>query len=81
MQGTVSKWGNSLAVRLPRHLADQARLTDGSAVDLDVVEGILTITPARKKMSLAELLECEPKRAAAPAAETDWGPAQGEEVW
>ena len=30
----VSKWGNSLAVRLPKKLVEEMRLTEGDVVDI-----------------------------------------------
>ena len=82
MQGTVSKWGNSLALRLPRHVAEQARLSEGATVDLEVEDGVLKVTPARKKFKLSELLEGEPARPkSAPSPEIDWGSPEGGEAW
>ena len=82
MQATISKWGNSLALRLPRHVADQARLVEGTTVELQVDAGTLKIIPTRKKFSLSELLEGEPKRGSkALSAEIDWGGHKGDEVW
>lgn len=34
MKAKISKWGNSLAVRLPKHLADELQLVPGSDVDI-----------------------------------------------
>ena len=34
MKTAIAKWGNSLAVRLPRHLAEGANLTAGSPVEI-----------------------------------------------
>ena len=82
MQGTISKWGNSLALRLPKHVADQAQLAEGTTVEFEVVDGALKVIPARKKLKLADLLEGEPSRPKdAPSAEVDWGKPRGKEVW
>src|SRR5687768_16706993 len=78
MQATVKTWGNSLALRLPRHLAEQLQLADGSVVDLTIENGALKLIPARRKFKLAELLADEPRRAAE-GAEFDWGKPAGEE--
>ena len=43
MQTMISKWGNSLALRLPRLVAEQARLVEGTTVDLEVDDGILKV--------------------------------------
>jgi antitoxin MazE len=76
MQATISKWGNSLALRLPRHLTDRVNLTEGTAVDFEVEDGMIKIVPTRKKFKLSELLEGEPK-----SAEFDWGKPSGDETW
>jgi antitoxin MazE len=81
MRTTVSKWGNSLALRLPRHIADQMSLAEGTTVTLEVSDGALRITPERKKYKLSELLEGEPKRDGIESREVDWGPRVGDEEW
>lgn len=43
MRATISKWGNSLGLRIPRGLADDAQLVDGSSVDLRVENGRLIV--------------------------------------
>jgi antitoxin MazE len=57
MRATVRKWGNSLALRIPSGLAEDARLTDGAEVDIAVKHGRLVIEPvAESEVSLAELV-------------------------
>jgi antitoxin MazE len=79
MQLAIAKWGNSLALRLPRHVIEEARLEEGSPVDLTVLNGSVVVTPVRKKFKLDALLaqmeDCHK------TDETDWGEAQGEEDW
>ena len=80
MVATVAKWGNSLAVRIPQHLAKDLDLIEGIEVDLDVVDGNLVIKPRRRKRySLDELID-----AIAPEnlhGEIDSGTAVGNELW
>lgn len=76
MQAIIAKWGNSLALRLPRHIVEEARIVDGATVTLEVEDGSIRITPTRPKFKLADLLSNEKK-----AAEFDWGKPKGEEVW
>ena len=40
---TVRRWGNSLAIRLPRTVTAEAALTDGSPVTIKAANGIITI--------------------------------------
>ena len=43
MQTTVSKWGNSLALRLPRHVAEVVKLVEGSTVCVEIEDGSLRV--------------------------------------
>ena len=54
----VKKWGNSLAVRIPAHVAQQLNLTENSPVDFAVVDGSLVIRPVteHRSYSLKRLL-------------------------
>jgi len=56
MRTQVSRWGNSLAVRLPRQVADDAGLAEGTPVELDLVDGVLRLIPTRPSFTLADLL-------------------------
>lgn len=76
MQATISKWGNSLALRLPRHLAEEVKLMEGTTVCVEVEDGSIRVTPSRPKFRLADLLADEPR-----GHEYDWGEPTGEEVW
>lgn len=57
---TVQKWGNSLAIRIPKDVADKVKIYQGSEIEMRVVEKDRTITLApkkqQKKYSLEELL-------------------------
>lgn len=80
MQATISRWGNSLALRLPRHVTDEARLEEGASVNIEVEDGSIRLTPTRKKFKLSELIDGH-TRAESQSDEIDWGPPEGEEVW
>jgi antitoxin MazE len=56
MRTHISKWGNSLAVRLPRKIAEQAGLDEGRRIELELIDGALRITLAKPNYTLAELL-------------------------
>lgn len=45
MRVTVSKWGNSLGLRIPRGVAEDAQFSEGSVVDLRVEGGRLIVEP------------------------------------
>ena len=58
MTAVVAKWGNSLAIRIPRAVAEQTYVTEGTAIDITVEGNNIIITPQkRKKYTLDELLE------------------------
>ena len=45
----VKKWGNSLAVRIPKHLSDSMRLKEGSPLVFEETDGKLLIKPVRDR--------------------------------
>jgi|SRR4051794_12512837 antitoxin MazE len=49
MATTVKKWGNSLGVRIPKAIADQVSLEDGTPVEFATTGGVLTIRPVRRQ--------------------------------
>ena len=80
MKMQIRKWGNSLAIRIPRALAVESQIEQGAEVNVTVFEGKLAITPVTKKSyNLEELVAgiTEENR----HSEVDTGPAQGDEVW
>src|SRR5438067_1357271 len=57
MKTRVQKWGNSLAVRIPKALAAEAGLGQDVAVELSLVKGKLVIEPLpEERLTLGELL-------------------------
>jgi antitoxin MazE len=79
METTVQKWGNSLALRLPKAIAMQAAIQEGSSVDLVATEeGILVKARRRPKYRLAELVSRVSVKNL--HAETGWGKGRGREV-
>ncbi len=80
MVATIAKWGNSLAVRIPQHLAKEINLAEGSQVQFLLIDGKLIIEPiTRRRYSLEELVEAiTPENL---HNEIDSGFAVGNEVW
>ena len=56
MKAQMVKWGNSLAVRIPKPLAEQARLKEGDALEIEVVDGRVELRRASKVPTLAALV-------------------------
>ena len=80
MQTKIQKWGNSLALRIPRSFAREAGVAAGSEVDLSVQDGDLVVKPAtRRTYQLKDLL----RRVTAKNlhGEVDTGRPVGREIW
>jgi len=53
----IRKWGNSLGLRIPKFLAEEARVQEGATVDLTLEDGRLIVRPVRPpSYRLADLL-------------------------
>ena len=75
----VTRWGNSLAVRIPKALAEQTDLREGSEVELSITDGALTVRPRAPAYTLEQLLDqVTPENR---HDEIDWGEPQGKEGW
>ncbi len=80
MVSTIAKWGNSLAVRIPQHLIREIQLTEGTEVELVVVDGNLVMKPrSRRRYSLDELVAAITPENCHP--EVNSGATVGNEVW
>ena len=73
----VSKWGSSLAVRIPKSIAEMWGVDEGSAIDI-VPQGDEVIL-RKKRYDLAELVaQITPDNE---HPEVEWGAPRGDEVW
>ena len=80
MTTAVQKWGNSLALRIPRTYAAETNLAAGSEVELRVRSGTIVVQPLkRKRHKLDNLLRRVTANNRHTATET--GAAVGKEVW
>ena len=76
----VQKWGNSLALRIPKAFALDAQLKNNSVVEVSLVDGQIVIKPvAVQAWSLEQLLSGVTSKNL--HHETDTGEAVGNEVW
>jgi antitoxin MazE len=75
----VQKWGNSLALRIPKSFAVQAKVAAGTAVDIAVESGRLVVRPVRRRYRLRELLSRITARNR--HSEVGTGSAVGREAW
>jgi antitoxin MazE len=79
MKTRVQKWGNSLALRIPKSFAAEAGLRADSAVELSLVEGALVIKGITAPPTLEELLRGITNENL--PGEWNTGPGVGKEVW
>ncbi len=80
MKTAVQRWGNSLALRIPRTYAAETRISAGSEVELSIRSGALVVRPVvRKRHALADLLKRVRASNRHDAIET--GHVVGKEVW
>jgi len=58
MRAKIQKWGNSLAVRLPKAITEKAGLVISDEVDIDVEDSgkVILLPFVRKQYMLKELL-------------------------
>jgi len=77
------RWGNSLALRVPKAFAQEVGAAEGKRAELTVENGALVVKVAkpkrRRRYDLARLVDAisEENR----HAEADWGAPRGNEVW
>ena len=80
MKVQVQKWGNSLALRIPKSCATESSIEQGTLVDVSVVKGKLVVASVvDRKYTLEELLDGITKRNI--HREVDTGPSVGKESW
>lgn len=80
MKTRVQKWGNSLALRIPKSFAVEAGLQENAPVELSLVDGKPVIQPVAPPSPTLEELLCGVTKANL-HGEWDTGPAVGREVW
>ena len=80
MRTKVQKWGNSLGLRIPKALAEEAGVAAGSGVDVSIDNGDLIVRPTRRvRYRLGDLLRRV--NAGNVHREIDTGDAVGREAW
>ncbi len=56
MEISVQKWGNSLAIRIPRVYADEMNVNQGTRLTINKEDNKLILEPTQKKKKLEALL-------------------------
>jgi antitoxin MazE len=80
MKTRIQKWGNSLALRIPKSFAAETGLREDTPIELSLVEGKLIVQPlSNEPLTLDELLRGITDQNL--HDEWDTGPAVGKEIW
>ena len=80
MKLQIQKWGNSLALRIPKAFAIESKVENGSTVEVSMENGNIIVRPqSRAEYSLEELLEGITDDNL--HGETETGRPVGREVW
>ena len=80
MKTRVQKWGNSLALRIPKSFAQEVGMDNETTVEMSLVDGKLVVSPVVKpKPSLEDLLALVTDENL--HGEVDTGRAVGDEAW
>ncbi len=79
MKSVVQKWGNSLALRIPKAMAEHIKVREGAPVEITGEKGGLWIRTSKTKKTLKELLaNVTPENL---HGETQTGHVVGKEIW
>jgi antitoxin MazE len=73
MKVAFQKWSNSLALRVPKVVAQEIGASDGKTAEMSVRDGKLVIEVTKPKRRR--------RRYTLDHKEIDWGPLVGNEVW
>ncbi len=80
MKAKVARWGNSLALRLPKQLTNSYHISEGSDVEIvEEAQGLLVKPLSGRHFHLEDLLKGVSKKNIHTEIETE-GP-QGREIW
>lgn len=83
MKVEFQKWGNSLALRVPKVFAEEIGAVAGKRAEMTAENGVLVVKVAkprkRRRYDLENLINGITEQNRHP--EVDWGPAVGGEVW
>jgi antitoxin MazE len=77
----VQKWGNSLAVRIPRAFAGEINISENSSVNLTLIDGSINLKPTENiyEYRLDDLVEQVTENNL--HSEYDSGKPEGKEIW
>jgi antitoxin MazE len=80
MRVQIQKWGNSLALRIPKSFAIESKVEQGSVVEVSLERGKIVVAPiSEPEFTLEDLLAKVTKRNL--HEEVDTGSSLGKEAW
>ncbi len=79
MRVKVQKWGNSLALRIPKAFASQTKIQENEFVNLTLEGERIFIEPAKKEFTLKDLVDGIDESNL--HGEIDFGKPVGNEQW
>lgn len=78
MQVSISRWGNSLGLRIPKDIAGRVGLSEGDRVEIEAKGDQIIVSLPRPRYRLEDLLVGMTPEAM--HAAFDWGPDVGREI-
>ena len=79
MRTSLQKWGNSLAVRIPKAIAEEAGVAESDDLEIAVIGEVIQIRRCRPAPALLDLLgQVTPDNL---HGEADFGRPEGREAW
>ena len=79
MRARAQRWGNSLAVRIPKAIAEEAGVSENAEVDIEIVDRAIRVKACNQPPNLDELLaRIRPDNL---HEEADFGAPKGREAW
>ena len=79
MRTRIQKWGNSLALRIPKTFIQETGLAAESEVEISLLDGQIVVAPIQPTETLEDLLAQITDENIHP--EIDFGPPVGKEIW
>ena len=78
MTVSIKKWGNSLALRIPKDIAQTLHIENNSTLELNIKDGALVIEPVNETLleSLVSRIDADNLH-----TEVDTGKVVGNEEW
>ncbi len=79
MRSQLVKWGNSIAIRVPKAVLKQSGMQEGDTVEFGAKRGSILAKAVKAEPTLDDLVARITPGNKHEAV--DWGPARGREVW